>query len=92
MKRFVKSRVVALSVASILVLATAQPSRALPAPLPLPPPAPLAASPAVAAGVIASSVFIGVVGALCIWDLVQKFQGRKSWDGSTPVVVKRKTH
>jgi hypothetical protein len=37
---------------------------------------------------VGAGAWIGVVAALCAYDLVLKFQGLKSWDG-TPMVAKR---
>jgi hypothetical protein len=77
--------VIVLSAAAILAGSVNQ-SKALPV---TPPPAPIVAgSSSAAAGVAVVGGFIGVIAALCIYDIVLKINGVKNWDG-TPKVTRR---
>jgi hypothetical protein len=52
---------------------------------------PVTAGASVAAGAWVTGGFIGVVAALCIYDIVLKIEGVKNWDG-TPKIPKHDRH
>jgi len=75
----VRKCIIALSVTALMAVSVNQ-SKALPAD-----PVVVAGSTSVGAGVWVAGGFIGVVAALCAYDLVLKFQGVKNWDGTAKV-------
>jgi hypothetical protein len=81
----VRKCVIALSVAALMAVSVNQ-SKALPAD-----PVVVAGGTTFGAGAWVAGGFIGVVAVLCAYDLVLKFQGVKSWDG-TPMVAKPVHH
>jgi hypothetical protein len=73
--------IIALSVVAILAGSVNQ-SKAI-----IPPPAVPVAAAASTAGAWAAGGFIGVVAALCLYDIWLKINGMKNWDG-TPKIPK----
>jgi hypothetical protein len=74
--------IIAAACAMVLLPCTVKPSSALPAPV-------VAGGTAVSAMAYVTGGFIGVVGVICVYDLIQKINGQKHWDGS-PVKAKKK--
>jgi cytosine/uracil/thiamine/allantoin permease len=71
--------------AAIMLAGAPTPSKAKA--IPLPP----AAAPATA-GLYFVGGFLGVVAALCIYDIIQKINGEKNWDGTAKNVHHSRRH
>lgn len=76
---------IALSVA-VLLAGSVNQSKASPIPI-----TPAAAGGGAAAGAWVAGGFIGVVAALCLYDIWLKIDGQKNWDG-TPKTPKQMRH
>jgi hypothetical protein len=83
-KVIVRKVVIALSVATCLAGSVRQ-SQADAMPVPV------VAGTTATAGLWVTGSFLGVVAVLCAYDLIQKAQGLKNWDGSAKV-LKAKRH
>jgi len=81
--------ITALAVAAVLMRASANQSKA--GPIPVTPPPPLVTGAALSTGAAVTIGFIGVVAALCVYDIWLKINGFKNWDG-TPKVVQVHLH
>jgi hypothetical protein len=83
----IRKSVVAFLVVALLAGSVNQ-SKALPV---LPPPVPVPVAAASTAGAWVAGGFIGVVAALCLYDIWLKMNGLKNWDG-TPKVMQHTRH
>ena len=75
-KVIIRKCVIALSIAALLAGSVNQ-SKAAPVS-----PTPVLASSSIGAGVFIVGGFIGVVAALCVYDIILKINGAKNWDGT----------